>query len=139
MLCFGAGSHRAFGHSGRLRRNVFVLPFPLSGTRWTHVYSSFFCCTKNACRFFTVPPSRYLHFYRMHHTKQRNNRKPVIRSFRFRRHLCDYNRFFVGLILMQGRKWIENVSIAIVPTMAIFFFGGCLLYLILPQIIFCPL
>ena len=37
--------------------------------------------------------------------------------------------FFVGLILMQGRKWIENVSIAIVPTMAIFFFGGCLLYL----------
>jgi len=32
---------------------------------------------------------------------------------------------------MQGRKWIENVSIAIVPTMAIFFFGGCLLYLIL--------
>lgn len=39
--------------------------------------------------------------------------------------------FFVGLILMQGRKWIENVSIAIVPTMAIFFFGGCLLYLIL--------
>ena len=32
---------------------------------------------------------------------------------------------------MQGRKWIENVSIAIVPTMAFFFFGGCLLYLIL--------
>ena len=25
--------------------------------------------------------------------------------------------FFVGLILMQGRKWIENVSIAIVPTL----------------------
>lgn len=39
--------------------------------------------------------------------------------------------FLVGLILMQGKKWIEKFSMAVVPTMAIFFFGGCLLYLIL--------
>ncbi len=39
--------------------------------------------------------------------------------------------FIVGLILMQGEHWIEKFSIAIVPTMAIFFFGSCLLYLIL--------
>lgn len=39
--------------------------------------------------------------------------------------------FLVGLILMQGQQWIEKFSIAIVPTMAIFFFGGCTLYLIL--------
>ena len=39
--------------------------------------------------------------------------------------------FVVGLILMQGSQWIEKFSIAIVPTMAIFFFGGCTLYLIL--------
>lgn len=39
--------------------------------------------------------------------------------------------FMVGLILMQGSQWIEKFSVAIVPTMAIFFFGGCMLYLIL--------
>ena len=39
--------------------------------------------------------------------------------------------FFVGLILLQGRRWIEKFSMAVVPSMAIFFFGGCLLYLIL--------
>lgn len=39
--------------------------------------------------------------------------------------------FVVGLILMQGSQWIENFSIVVVPTMAIFFFGGCTLYLIL--------
>lgn len=39
--------------------------------------------------------------------------------------------FIVGLILMQGRALIERVSIALVPTMAIFFVGSCLLYLIL--------
>ena len=39
--------------------------------------------------------------------------------------------FVVGLILMQGTNWIERFSMAIVPTMAIFFFGGCLLYLLL--------
>lgn len=39
--------------------------------------------------------------------------------------------FIVGVILIQGRDWIEKFSIAIVPTMAIYFFGSCLLYLIL--------
>ena len=39
--------------------------------------------------------------------------------------------FLVGLILMQGQGWIEKFSMAVVPTMAIFFFGSCLLYLIL--------
>lgn len=39
--------------------------------------------------------------------------------------------FIVGLILLQGRKWIEKFSMAVVPTMAIFFLGGCILYLIL--------
>lgn len=39
--------------------------------------------------------------------------------------------FVVGLILLQGRKWIENFSMAVVPSMAIFFLGGCMLYLIL--------
>lgn len=39
--------------------------------------------------------------------------------------------FFVGIILLQGRRWIEKFSMAVVPSMAIFFFGGCLLYLIL--------
>ena len=39
--------------------------------------------------------------------------------------------FLVGVILIQGRNWIEKFSIAIVPTMAIFFLGSCLLYLIL--------
>lgn len=39
--------------------------------------------------------------------------------------------FLVGLILMQGTTWIERFSIYIVPSMAFFFFGGCLLYLLL--------
>lgn len=39
--------------------------------------------------------------------------------------------FVVGLILMQGKQWIEKFSMAVVPSMAFFFFGGCLLYLIL--------
>lgn len=39
--------------------------------------------------------------------------------------------FVVGLILMQGSHWIEKFSIYVVPTMAIFFFGGCVLYLLL--------
>lgn len=39
--------------------------------------------------------------------------------------------FVVGLILIQGKRWMEAFTMAIVPTMAIFFFGGCLLYLIL--------
>lgn len=39
--------------------------------------------------------------------------------------------FVVGLILMQGSGWIEKFSMAVVPTMALFFFGGCALYLIL--------
>lgn len=39
--------------------------------------------------------------------------------------------FIVGLILMQGAKWIEQFSMAVVPSMAIFFFGGCCLYLLL--------
>ena len=39
--------------------------------------------------------------------------------------------FVVGLILMQGANWIERFSMAIVPSMAIFFFGGCFLYLLL--------
>ncbi len=39
--------------------------------------------------------------------------------------------FVVGLILLQGKKWIEKFSMAVVPTMAIFFLGGCVLYLIL--------
>ncbi|MDY3909662.1 MAG: amino acid carrier protein [Eubacterium sp.] len=39
--------------------------------------------------------------------------------------------FAVGVVLMQGQGWIEKFSMAVVPTMAIFFFGSCLLYLIL--------
>ena len=39
--------------------------------------------------------------------------------------------FVVGFILIQGKKWIEKFSMAIVPSMAFFFFGGCALYLIL--------
>ncbi len=39
--------------------------------------------------------------------------------------------FTVGLILILGRHWIEKFSMAVVPSMAFFFFGGCLLYLIL--------
>lgn len=39
--------------------------------------------------------------------------------------------FAVGLILMQGSGWIEKFSMAVVPSMALFFFGGCTLYLIL--------
>lgn len=39
--------------------------------------------------------------------------------------------FLVGLILMQGTKWIEVFSIAVVPAMALFFAGGCVLYLFL--------
>lgn len=39
--------------------------------------------------------------------------------------------FVVGLILLQGRTWIEKFSMAVVPSMALFFLGGCLLYLIL--------
>lgn len=39
--------------------------------------------------------------------------------------------FLAGFILIQGQKWIEKFSIALVPAMAMFFFGSCLLYLIL--------
>lgn len=39
--------------------------------------------------------------------------------------------FIVGCILLQGKKWIEKFSMAVVPSMAIFFLGGCILYLIL--------
>ena len=39
--------------------------------------------------------------------------------------------FVVGLVLMQGTNWIERFSMAVVPTMTIFFFGGCSLYLLL--------
>lgn len=39
--------------------------------------------------------------------------------------------FLAGFILIQGQKWIEKFSMALVPTMAMFFFGSCLLYLIL--------
>ena len=55
-------AHRAFGHGNHLRRNVFVPPFPLSGTRWTPCIFFIFYCTKKRLHFFTVPPSRYLHF-----------------------------------------------------------------------------
>jgi len=52
--------------------------------------------------------------------------------FSIRPALCAITiAFLVGLILMQGSKWIEKFSMAVVPTMAIFFFGGCSLYLIL--------
>lgn len=39
--------------------------------------------------------------------------------------------FLVGVLLIQGRKWVEHFSMAVVPTMALFFFGSCVLYLIL--------
>lgn len=39
--------------------------------------------------------------------------------------------FTAGLILMQGTEWIQRFSMAIVPTMALFFFGSCILYLLL--------
>lgn len=39
--------------------------------------------------------------------------------------------FVAGLILMQGTQWIQRFSMAIVPSMALFFLGGCLLYLLL--------
>ncbi len=46
--------------------------------------------------------------------------------------------FAVGLVLMQGKKWIESFTIAVVPAMAMFFFGGCALYLILHRAYFLP-
>ena len=36
-----------------------------------------------------------------------------------------------AISLMQGTNWIERFSMAVVPTMTIFFFGGCTLYLLL--------
>lgn len=35
----------------------------------------------------------------------------------------------VGLVILQGVKWIEQVCMALVPTMALFFLGGCVAYM----------
>ena len=37
----------------------------------------------------------------------------------------------VGLVILQGVKWIERVCMALVPAMAFLFLGGCGLYIIL--------
>lgn len=37
----------------------------------------------------------------------------------------------VGLVILQGVKWIEQVCMALVPTMALLFVGGCTVYIIL--------
>lgn len=37
----------------------------------------------------------------------------------------------VGLVILQGVKWIEQVCMALVPTMAFLFLGGCVAYLVL--------
>ena len=37
----------------------------------------------------------------------------------------------VGLVILQGVKWIEQVCMALVPTMAFLFVGGCLAYILL--------
>lgn len=37
----------------------------------------------------------------------------------------------VGLVILQGVKWIEQVCMALVPTMAFLFLGGCMAYIIL--------
>lgn len=59
--------------------------------------------------------------------------------FAFRPAICAILvAFTVGLILMQGSGWIEKFSMAVVPTMAIFFFGGCCLYLILHASVLLP-
>lgn len=47
----------------------------------------------------------------------------------------------VGLVILQGVKWIEQVCMALVPTMAFFFLGGCMAYIFfhavfLPEAIF---
>lgn len=38
---------------------------------------------------------------------------------------------FTGFVIIRGRSLIERISIALVPAMALFFVGSCLLYLIL--------
>lgn len=37
----------------------------------------------------------------------------------------------VGLVILQGVKWIEQVCMALVPAMALLFVGGCVVYMIL--------
>lgn len=37
----------------------------------------------------------------------------------------------VGLVILQGVKWIEQVCMALVPTMAFLFLGGCMAYILL--------
>ena len=37
----------------------------------------------------------------------------------------------VGLVILQGVKWIEKASMMIVPAMALLFVAGCLFYLVL--------
>lgn len=37
----------------------------------------------------------------------------------------------VGLVILQGVKWIEQVCMALVPAMAFLFLGGCMAYMIL--------
>lgn len=37
----------------------------------------------------------------------------------------------VGLVILQGVKWIEQVCMALVPAMAFLFLGGCVAYIIL--------
>lgn len=37
----------------------------------------------------------------------------------------------VGLVILQGVKWIEQVCMALVPTMAFLFLGGCMAYIVL--------
>ncbi len=37
----------------------------------------------------------------------------------------------VGLVILQGAKWIEQVCMALVPAMAFLFLGGCIAYILL--------
>ena len=42
----------------------------------------------------------------------------------------------VGLVILQGVKWIEKASMMIVPAMALLFVAGCLFYLVLHIVYF---
>jgi len=62
VCCVLVLAHRAFGHGNHLRRKRFCAT--ISAIRDTVDPCIFFIfyCTKKRLHFFTVPPSRYLHF-----------------------------------------------------------------------------
>ena len=68
------------------------------------MYSSFFTAQKNACTSLQCRAHAICIFYRMHHTKQRNNRNLSSGLFASACHLCDYNRFFCGINFNAGTQ-----------------------------------